>query len=162
MLVNGRFGEAYRLHRQSSVRQEAKQYEQRALLFDPARFLRPASYKSVSSAVTSVSNGRIYGRCRRNFWNYMNYSFILMFTYSCVKCLNSPIGVSWHLHPTASSILSGSSLVIRFNGFPDVNSAHVIITKPNVREYNWATLFLEEINTGTWPSMLRKSQNQNQ
>jgi hypothetical protein len=29
--------------------------------------------------------------------------------------------------------------------------------KPNTRWYNWATLFLEEINTGTWPSMLEES-----
>jgi hypothetical protein len=27
-------------------------------------------------------------------------------------------------------------------------------SKPNAREYNWATLFLVEINTGTWPSRL--------
>jgi hypothetical protein len=30
--------------------------------------------------------------------------------------------------------------------------------KPNSRGYNLATLFLEEINTGTWPSMLGESQ----
>jgi hypothetical protein len=30
--------------------------------------------------------------------------------------------------------------------------------EPNARRYNWATLFLEEINTGTCSSRLRESQ----
>jgi hypothetical protein len=25
--------------------------------------------------------------------------------------------------------------------------------EPSAREYTWATLFLEDINTGTWPSI---------
>jgi hypothetical protein len=29
--------------------------------------------------------------------------------------------------------------------------------EPSVWGYNWATLFLENINTGTWPSMLGQS-----
>jgi hypothetical protein len=29
---------------------------------------------------------------------------------------------------------------------------------PNAQGYNWATLFLEEINMGTWPSRLGESQ----
>jgi hypothetical protein len=32
----------------------------------------------------------------------------------------------------------------------------------NARGYNWATLFLGEINTGTWPSKLGDSQKQRQ
>jgi hypothetical protein len=30
--------------------------------------------------------------------------------------------------------------------------------EPSARGYNWATLFLGDINTGTWPSRLGKSQ----
>jgi hypothetical protein len=32
------------------------------------------------------------------------------------------------------------------------------LTKPSTRGYNWATLFLGDINTGTWPSRLGESQ----
>jgi hypothetical protein len=32
------------------------------------------------------------------------------------------------------------------------------LTKPRAWGYNWATLFLGEINTGTWPSNLGESQ----
>jgi hypothetical protein len=31
-------------------------------------------------------------------------------------------------------------------------------TDPSARGYIWATLFLGDINTGTWPSRLRESQ----
>jgi hypothetical protein len=37
-----------------------------------------------------------------------------------------------------------------------------ILDKPNARGYNWATLFLGEINTGTRTSSLRQSQKYNQ
>jgi hypothetical protein len=30
--------------------------------------------------------------------------------------------------------------------------------EPSARGYNWATLFLGDINTGTWPSRLGESQ----
>jgi hypothetical protein len=30
--------------------------------------------------------------------------------------------------------------------------------KPSARGYNWVTLFLGDINTGTWPSRLGESQ----
>jgi hypothetical protein len=30
--------------------------------------------------------------------------------------------------------------------------------EPSARGYNWTTLFLEDINTGTWPSRLGESQ----
>jgi hypothetical protein len=30
----------------------------------------------------------------------------------------------------------------------------MVTGKPNARGYNWATLFLGDINTGTWPSKL--------
>jgi hypothetical protein len=30
--------------------------------------------------------------------------------------------------------------------------------EPNARWYNWATLFLGEVNIGTWPSRLGESQ----
>jgi hypothetical protein len=30
--------------------------------------------------------------------------------------------------------------------------------EPSARGYNWATVFLGDINTGTWPSRLGKSQ----
>jgi hypothetical protein len=33
-----------------------------------------------------------------------------------------------------------------------------IYRKPIPRGYNWATLFLGDINTGTWPSRLGESQ----
>jgi hypothetical protein len=41
----------------------------------------------------------------------------------------------------------------------NIDSTHR--TLPNARWYNWATLFLGEINTGTWPSMLEESKNRN-
>jgi hypothetical protein len=36
---------------------------------------------------------------------------------------------------------------------------HLSTTIPNARRYNWTTLFLEEINTGTWPSRLGNLKN---
>jgi hypothetical protein len=35
---------------------------------------------------------------------------------------------------------------------------HICFAEPSAREYNWATLFLGDINTGTWPSRLGESQ----
>jgi hypothetical protein len=34
----------------------------------------------------------------------------------------------------------------------------LLLLLPNARGYNWDTLFQGEINTGTWPSRLGKSQ----
>jgi hypothetical protein len=33
-----------------------------------------------------------------------------------------------------------------------------LMDKPNARGYNWTTLFLGEINTGTWASRLEESE----
>jgi hypothetical protein len=49
-----------------------------------------------------------------------------------------------------------------FSGSPcgEVISGKVIgkFSKPSAWGYNWVTLFLREINTGTWPSRLLESQ----
>jgi hypothetical protein len=46
-------------------------------------------------------------------------------------------------------------LISETNVYKQVSMAATL--QPSAREYNWATLFLGNINTGTWPSRLGES-----
>jgi hypothetical protein len=66
-------------------------------------------------------------------------------------------------HPSITSReILGTHFCQRLSGPQGCNAAERIGStknaKPNARGYNWATLFLGEINAGTWPSRLRESQ----
>jgi hypothetical protein len=54
------------------------------------------------------------------------------------------------LHPVACT-KSGSEFSYELN-------VNIFLKTISVRGYNWATLFLRNINTGTWPSGLEESQ----
>jgi hypothetical protein len=38
------------------------------------------------------------------------------------------------------------------------NAMYLVLSEPSAWGYNWATLFLGDINTGAWPSRLGESQ----
>jgi hypothetical protein len=51
----------------------------------------------------------------------------------------------------------GMRKLVFYNSTP--HQVHTLITmEEHFREYNWATLFLGDINSGTWPSRLKESQ----
>jgi hypothetical protein len=65
----------------------------------------------------------------------------------------------WH---SASNLGSGVRLKSQAtDGYPDFLIAFLILSNSSftsARGYNWITLFLGDINTGTWPSRLGESQ----
>jgi hypothetical protein len=56
----------------------------------------------------------------------------------------------------AGRYCSGGVLILEYERGSE-KLAHIHNHKPNARGCKWATLFLREINTGTWPSRFGES-----
>jgi hypothetical protein len=92
--------------------------------------------------------------------NYSNIQSVLILP---IEYIYIPCGLISSLRLVSYTALTSWSLC---NVFPARYELHFYIFnieevstfKPSVRGYNWATLFLGDINTGTWPSRLGESQ----
>jgi hypothetical protein len=71
-----------------------------------------------------------------------------------LKILPNPWGITCGRRVRLTNSPPSVSPLSRHCGIPNISQLY----KPSARGYNWSTLFLGDVNTGTWPSRLGESQ----
>jgi hypothetical protein len=123
----------------------------------PVHNLQFPTYTSPTARQISYQSS--YGKWYILFYIFISHFILFLSLLMCIMIQHFSVMTDFIFEIYSSRTMTGDSVFhifciqFQYKFKPNINKR-----EPSARGYNWATLFLGDINTGTWPSRLGESQ----